>query len=131
MSGQFPPVKVLSCKQADMQHCREVQMLEETVFKTIDSFGRYANEQRTSFASITEAYSAANKAASQAAAANQEPFLITSNIGPSVSTRSGRYTVHTAPCGWGPRVSSEKVTRLFTDIGDHLESTEYLDAVCL
>ncbi|KAK9840050.1 hypothetical protein WJX74_002569 [Apatococcus lobatus] len=58
--------------------------------------------------SAAKAYNAANEAASQAATASQEPFLITSSIGPSLSTRSGRYTVHTAPCRWGPRVSSEK-----------------------
>lgn len=100
-------------------------MLEATVFKTIDSFSEYAKEQQTSFASITEAYKAAN----EAAAASQEPFLITSSIDPSLSTRSGRYTVHTAPCGWGPSISSEKVHRPPTHVGNHLESTEHLDAV--
>ena len=109
-----------------MQCCREVQMLEETVFKTIDSFSEYANKQQTSFDSIAKAYNAANEAA--AAAASQEPFLITSSIGPSLSTRSDRYTVHTAPCGWGPIVSSDKVHRLLTHIGNHLDSTDW-DAV--
>ena len=100
-------------------------MLEATVFKTIDSFSGYAMEQQTSFASITKAYNAAN----EAAAASQEPFLITSSIAPSLSTRSGRYTVQTAPCGWGPRISSDKVHRLPTHIDHHLESTKHLVAV--
>ena len=100
-------------------------MLEETVFKTIDSFSAYATEQYTSFDSITKAYNAANEAA---AAESQEPFLITSSIGPNLSTRSGRYTVHTAPCGWGPTVSSDKVHRLLTHIGNHLDSADW-DAV--
>ena len=100
-------------------------MLEETVFKTIDSFSEYANEQHTSFDSVTKAYNAANEAA---AAESQEPFLITSSIGPNLSTRSGRYTVHTAPCGWGPTVSSDKAHRLLTHIGNHLDSPDW-DAV--
>ncbi len=97
----------------------------ESVLKTIDNFSGYADEQQTSFASITKAYGMAN----EAAAASPEPFLITSITDPSLSTRSGRYTVYTAPCGWGARVSSEKVLRLLTHIGNLLESTEHLDAV--
>lgn len=91
-------------------------MLEATVFKTIDSFSGYANEQQTSFAFIRKAYNASN----EAAAASQETFLITSSIGPSLNARTGRYTVHTAPCGWGPRVSSEKVHRSPTHIGTRI-----------
>ena len=95
-------------------------MFEANVFKSIDRFQKYAKEQRTSFASIAKAYKAANKAA----AGSQETFLITSSTDPTLS-RSDRYAVHTAPCGWGPRVCSEKVHRpllMLAVISNHPEN---------